>query len=232
MLTPDRRQEGTKKMNPKTTFTPLYDWIAKRHDLSLLEKLIVCRVLRYGDGGCFESYSNISKAFHIDRSNLIKNIQALKRKQWLAVLYEPKNRRVIWVNPDKFRESDEGSPGPLFELPAVQKSKCSGLKPPVNDAGGSELPVNSGAKPTETVAQNHPNKEIVYTDKREEKQQELNFQSEGMIEKPKIRLFPIKGKNCSVPGCGMPAVYKDTSGTYDNYKCSEHMPEKVKAVYC
>jgi len=48
----------------------------------------------------------------------------------------------------------------------------------------------------------------------------------------KVKLYPIKGKNCSVPGCGMPAVYEDTSGTYNNYKCSEHMPEKVKAVYC
>lgn len=45
-------------------------------------------------------------------------------------------------------------------------------------------------------------------------------------------LYPIIGKNCSVPGCGMPAVYRDSSGTYDNLKCSEHMPEKVKAKYC
>jgi len=48
----------------------------------------------------------------------------------------------------------------------------------------------------------------------------------------KTKLWPIKDKNCSKPGCGMPAVYKDTSGSYDNYKCVEHMPEKVKEVYC
>lgn len=47
----------------------------------------------------------------------------------------------------------------------------------------------------------------------------------------KSKLFPIKGKICSKPGCGMPAVYKDSSGTYDNYKCQEHMPDKVKEKY-
>lgn len=47
----------------------------------------------------------------------------------------------------------------------------------------------------------------------------------------KGKLFPIKGKICSKPGCGMPAVYKDSSGNYDNYKCQEHMPEKVREKY-
>ena len=47
----------------------------------------------------------------------------------------------------------------------------------------------------------------------------------------KGKLFAIKGKICSKPSCGMPAVYKDSSGNYDNYKCQEHMPEKVKEIY-
>ncbi|TKJ35801.1 MAG: hypothetical protein CEE38_14450 [Planctomycetes bacterium B3_Pla] len=48
----------------------------------------------------------------------------------------------------------------------------------------------------------------------------------------KPHLYPIPGRNCSVPGCGMPAVYRNSSGTYDTFKCLEHLPEKVKAVYC
>lgn len=44
----------------------------------------------------------------------------------------------------------------------------------------------------------------------------------------KAKLFPIPGKNCQ---CGMPAVYTDTSGSYDHHYCQEHMPDKVKAVY-
>jgi hypothetical protein len=46
----------------------------------------------------------------------------------------------------------------------------------------------------------------------------------------KTKLFPIPGKSCYK--CRMPAVYKDTSGTYDSYTCCEHMPEKVKKFYC
>ena len=51
---------------------------------------------------------------------------------------------------------------------------------------------------------------------------------EGKGNIKKDRLFPISGKNCS---CGMPAVYKDSSGEYDNYYCADCMPEKVKARY-
>lgn len=49
--------------------------------------------------------------------------------------------------------------------------------------------------------------------------------------KGKTKLFPISGKVCSKPGCRMPAVYKDTSGAYDNYLCKVHLPDKVKIEY-
>ena len=48
----------------------------------------------------------------------------------------------------------------------------------------------------------------------------------------KTKLFQIPGRNCSVKGCRMPAVYHVTDGDYDNYKCSDHMPEKVKEKFC
>jgi len=47
----------------------------------------------------------------------------------------------------------------------------------------------------------------------------------------KTKLFPISGKTCSREDCGLPAVYKDSSGGYDHFFCSDHMPEKVKAKY-
>ncbi len=47
----------------------------------------------------------------------------------------------------------------------------------------------------------------------------------------KVKLFPIAGRTCSIQDCKLPAVYKDTSGNYDNYKCTEHLPEKVKELY-
>ncbi len=47
----------------------------------------------------------------------------------------------------------------------------------------------------------------------------------------KPKLFPISGKNCSKAGCGMPAIYKNTSGAYDSFACADHMPEKVRDAY-
>lgn len=47
----------------------------------------------------------------------------------------------------------------------------------------------------------------------------------------KTKLFPIGGKICSRPDCGLPAVYKDSSGSYDNFYCVKCMPEKVKELY-
>ncbi len=49
-------------------------------------------------------------------------------------------------------------------------------------------------------------------------------------ERKKQRLWPISGKVCGEKGCKMPAVYKST-GAFDNYFCSDHMPAKVKAKY-
>ena len=47
----------------------------------------------------------------------------------------------------------------------------------------------------------------------------------------KTKLFPIKGKVCSVKGCRMPAKYLDATGNYDSYRCGEHLPDEVKAQY-
>lgn len=52
----------------------------------------------------------------------------------------------------------------------------------------------------------------------------------GVNRKP--HLYPIPGKNCSVAGCRLPAVYRDTSGAYDSFACSDHMPAEVKVKYC
>lgn len=45
----------------------------------------------------------------------------------------------------------------------------------------------------------------------------------------KTKLFPIPGRKCEK--CKLPAVYKDSSGTYDHYLCEVHMPAEVKAKY-
>lgn len=59
------------------------------------------------------------------------------------------------------------------------------------------------------------------------------WKNSGYTEKnsKKQKLYPIKGKTCSRAGCRMPAVYKDSSGAYDSYACSAHLPVKVKEKY-
>lgn len=48
-------------------------------------------------------------------------------------------------------------------------------------------------------------------------------------ENKKQKLWPIQGKRCSERGCGMPAVYKWTSGSgYDFWYCFEHIPRHIK----
>jgi len=51
------------------------------------------------------------------------------------------------------------------------------------------------------------------------------------LSKNKTKLYPITGKICSKEGCGLPAVYKDTTGSYDHYYCAKHLPEKVRKLY-
>lgn len=47
----------------------------------------------------------------------------------------------------------------------------------------------------------------------------------------KTKLFPIPGKVCSKSDCRMPAVYKNDSGAYDTFYCTDHMPEAVRKQY-
>lgn len=114
------------------TFTLFYDWIAEQKNLTLLEKLIICKVLRYGKNGCYESYRSIARKFGIDHSNLTKAVKSLIRKEWLCVLYESKYKRILYVVPDRL------SAGPLFNLdgvniprPVVKTAKSGGNIPHV-----------------------------------------------------------------------------------------------------
>lgn len=47
----------------------------------------------------------------------------------------------------------------------------------------------------------------------------------------KQKLPPIIGKTCSKQGCLLPAVYRDTSGSYDYYRCARHLPPEVSKIY-
>ena len=48
----------------------------------------------------------------------------------------------------------------------------------------------------------------------------------------KTKLYPIHGKTCGIRSCRLPAVYKGQGAEYDNFRCTNHMPESVKELYC
>lgn len=89
-------------------YTKFYDWIAQQKDLTLLEKLIICNVLRYKKG-CYESYRGMARKFGVSHSHIIKSVKSLIAKDWLCVLYEGKYKRILYVVPERLK------PGPLWE---------------------------------------------------------------------------------------------------------------------
>jgi len=113
LVDPDKNCALSKEAKMYPPFTPFFDWIAQQKDLTLLEKLIICKVLRYGKKGCYESYRSMSRNFGVDHSNLTKAVKGLIAKDWLCVLYESKYRRIFYVIPERL------SAGPLFDLPGV-----------------------------------------------------------------------------------------------------------------
>jgi len=89
-------------------FTPCYEWIMVRKDLDLHEKLVLCRVLKYKDGGCFESNARIATFLSMHTRTVQRVIKRLVRKQWVAALYDTYQKRTLFVDPEKLLV------GPLF----------------------------------------------------------------------------------------------------------------------
>ena len=90
------------------SFTPLWGWVMEDKGLSQNQALIVCRVLRWRDGGCYESNASLAKALKMDARTVQRNIKELVRKEWLVVFYPNKKSRNIFVDPQRL------TAGPLF----------------------------------------------------------------------------------------------------------------------
>lgn len=104
-------------------FTPLYAWVMARGDLTPLEKMIVCEVLRWKDAGCWESNATIAKKVGANKRSVKRAIKKLsvlegkvyfdkgrktRGKGWLIRCPESNRRRIIYVEPVRL------SLGPLF----------------------------------------------------------------------------------------------------------------------
>lgn len=141
-------------------YTKLYDWVAKEPDLSLLEKILICNVLRFQKNGCYESYRTMGRKFGVAHSYIIKAVKSLIAKEWLCVLYEGKYKRILYVVPERLKA------GPLFEQGGYYRDH-PGLK-----------------KPQSGHHRDHVVKNVVYNDERIDKI--VNSTSELMREENKM----------------------------------------------
>ncbi|HIJ67453.1 MAG TPA: helix-turn-helix domain-containing protein [Planctomycetes bacterium] len=143
-------------------FTPLYDWVMADERLSLLDGLIVGRVLRWGGSGCYESNTTLAKAFNTDRRTVIRAIKRLVKLGWLAPLYQSKGGRILYVCQEKL------TAGPLFDKKSGDKLSRPPKKvvsnchyPPVKfDKSGDKLSRPSVKLSPVVVSNCHPIRDI------------------------------------------------------------------------
>lgn len=86
----------------------VYEWILRHPELSRLEALLICEVMRWPNG-CYKSSAQLAKLLKSDPRSIQKTIKSLFERKWLTVLRESKNRRILWATPK------EPPIGPLFD---------------------------------------------------------------------------------------------------------------------
>jgi hypothetical protein len=98
----------------------------EKDDLSRTEALVVCRVLRWGGNGCWESNATIAKGLKLTTRGVREIIKRLVRKEWLAPLYPSKRKRILFIDPKQL------TAGPLFQkigVAVMKKLVAESMKP-------------------------------------------------------------------------------------------------------
>ena len=99
-------------------YIKVYEWILRHPDLSRLEALLVCEVLRFPEG-CYQSAQSLAELLRSDKRTIQRMVRSLKKRGWIAILYDTKNKklRILYATPK------EPPLGPLFEY--TQKAESS-----------------------------------------------------------------------------------------------------------
>ena len=93
-------------------FTPLYEWIAALAELTLAEKLVLCRVRMWPEG-CFESYLRMAKFLGLTRRSVIRAVNRLTAQEWIIVRRRGPRKRILYFNFNRL------STIPLFDTDKV-----------------------------------------------------------------------------------------------------------------
>lgn len=89
-------------------YIKVYEWILRHPELTRFEALLVCEVMRWPNG-CYKSSQSLADLLRSDQRTIRRTIKSLCKRQWLAILREGKNKRMLWATPK------EPPIGPLFD---------------------------------------------------------------------------------------------------------------------
>lgn len=90
-------------------YIKVYEWILRHPELSRLEALIICEVMRW-PYGCYKSSVSLARLFKADPRTIQKLIKSLRRRAWLAALHDRnRNERILYATPK------DPPAGPLFD---------------------------------------------------------------------------------------------------------------------
>ena len=161
------------KPNNNEPYIKIPEWLARRKDLTWLEKALISQIERYGKSGNFQSNATLASTLGVDRSHMIRTLHKLiSDKRWVAPLYESSQRRILYANMEKIRDEEpllDGCGKPVKSSAAAPQnpSATGGAAPPVgavksDTTGGAAPPVGvakshttGGAAPPVGVAQSH-----------------------------------------------------------------------------
>lgn len=89
-------------------YIKVYEWILRHPELTRLEALLVSEIIRWPNG-CYKSSRSLAKLLKSDTRTIQKIIKSLYKRGWIALLYENRQKRILWATPK------EPPIGPLFE---------------------------------------------------------------------------------------------------------------------
>jgi len=131
----------------KIQFTVVYDWLARRRDISWHEKIIICHILRFGHNGCFKSYTQIGRDLGLDRVTVIRVTKRLIERLWVVPVPGKKRERKLYINQAMLDDMPllAGVKGCGIVLETGLRG--SGAAPPMPPEGSGAAPPGSGAAP-------------------------------------------------------------------------------------
>jgi len=77
----------------------VYEWTLRHPELTRLEALLLCEIMRW-PSGCLKSSRSLARLFKTDPRTIQRLIKSLRQRQWLAILPDrKKNQRTLFFTP-------------------------------------------------------------------------------------------------------------------------------------